>query len=57
MSVVGSDWEALKRFNVHELYQAALKPPAKPEEVAAPVEDSRGSKADKPQEKEGNVEA
>lgn len=28
MSVVGSEWDAMKRFNVYELYEAALKKPA-----------------------------
>ena len=39
MSVVGSNWEALKRFNLHELYQpspnvkAASGAEAKPQRV------------------------
>ena len=30
MSVVDGDWEAMKRFNVWELYEAALKKPQPP---------------------------
>ncbi|KAI0912438.1 hypothetical protein F4823DRAFT_581485 [Ustulina deusta] len=32
MSVVGKDWETMKRYNIHELYLAALKSAANPEE-------------------------
>ncbi|KAK5625554.1 hypothetical protein RRF57_001270 [Xylaria bambusicola] len=32
MSVVGEDWEAMKRYNIHELYSAALKSAADPGE-------------------------
>ncbi|KAI0517709.1 hypothetical protein F5B22DRAFT_602004 [Xylaria bambusicola] len=32
MSVVGKDWEAMKRYNIHELYSAALKSAADPGE-------------------------
>lgn len=32
MSVVGDDWEAMKRYNIHELYSAALKSGADHEE-------------------------
>ncbi|EMR70774.1 putative thump domain containing protein [Eutypa lata UCREL1] len=30
MSVVGSDWDTMKRFNIYELYEAALKRPSNP---------------------------
>ncbi|RYC57189.1 hypothetical protein CHU98_g9020 [Xylaria longipes] len=32
MSVVGEDWEAMKRYNIHELYSAASKSAANSEE-------------------------
>lgn len=32
MSVVGKDWEAMKRYNIHELYAAASKSAADSEE-------------------------
>ena len=35
MSVVDGDWEAMKRFNVYELYEAALKKPPPPPPPAA----------------------
>jgi len=35
MSVVGRDWEALKRFNLAELYAKATSNAAKPQSVIA----------------------
>ncbi len=32
MSVVDGEWEALKRYNLHEIYLSALKGPKEPEE-------------------------
>ncbi|KAI0864688.1 hypothetical protein F4860DRAFT_463152 [Xylaria cubensis] len=38
MSVVGEDWEAMKRYNIHELYSAASKSAADSEESEKPAE-------------------
>ncbi|KAI1362392.1 hypothetical protein F5Y08DRAFT_312314 [Xylaria arbuscula] len=38
MSVVGKDWEAMKRYNIHELYSAAIKSAADPAEPNEPAE-------------------
>ncbi|KAI0098843.1 hypothetical protein GGR51DRAFT_537161 [Nemania sp. FL0031] len=45
MSVVGKDWEAMKRYNIHELYGAASKSAARSEEhKGTPKEEENGSK-------------
>ncbi|KAI0441814.1 hypothetical protein F4803DRAFT_521779 [Xylaria telfairii] len=38
MSVVGQDWEAMKRYNIHELYSAASKSAADSKEPKKPVD-------------------
>ncbi|GAP89843.1 putative THUMP domain-containing protein [Rosellinia necatrix] len=38
MSVVGKDWEAMKRYNIHELYAAAAKSAGDSEEPEKPIE-------------------
>ncbi|KAI1428932.1 hypothetical protein F5Y12DRAFT_710483 [Xylaria sp. FL1777] len=45
MSVVGEDWEPMKRYNIHELYSAALKSAADPEEPKELAEGKGGGKA------------
>ncbi|KAI0467278.1 hypothetical protein F4859DRAFT_273214 [Xylaria cf. heliscus] len=54
MSVVGKDWEAMKRYNLHELYSAASKSAADSEEPKKVVE---GRETSKPKtEEEDNVQ-
>ncbi|KAJ2974902.1 hypothetical protein NUW58_g8509 [Xylaria curta] len=52
MSVVGEDWEEMKRYNIHELYSAASKSGADSGESEKPAE----GEAPKPEgKKEGNA--
>lgn len=44
MSVVGQDWEAMKRYNIHELYLAASKSAADSEEPRKPEEGGEESR-------------
>ncbi|KAI0409389.1 hypothetical protein F4802DRAFT_546410 [Xylaria palmicola] len=49
MSVVGKDWEAMKRYNIHELYLAASKSAAcsdESEEVAGGEEEGKAQPAE-----------
>ncbi|KAI1295045.1 hypothetical protein F5Y03DRAFT_372357 [Xylaria venustula] len=46
MSVVGDDWESMKRYNIHELYLAAAKSAADSKEPKEPAE---GDEEDKSQ--------
>lgn len=48
MSVVGKDWEAMKRYNIHELYSAASKLAADSEEVKEPLEEEEVKVVSKP---------
>lgn len=48
MSVVGKDWEAMKRYNIHELYSAASKLAADSEETEKPLEVEEVTGAAKP---------
>jgi hypothetical protein len=45
MSVVGRDWEAMKRYNIHELYAAASKP-VEEEEKESKLEGEEEGKAE-----------
>ncbi|KAI1735163.1 hypothetical protein F4680DRAFT_453256 [Xylaria scruposa] len=45
MSVVGEDWEAMKRYNIHELYSAASKSAADSEESEKQAEGEEEVKA------------
>ncbi|KAI1130170.1 hypothetical protein F5Y10DRAFT_236377 [Nemania abortiva] len=44
MSVVGKDWEAMKRYNIYELYGIASKSAAHPEKKKDQAEEEKGSK-------------
>ncbi|KAI0453956.1 hypothetical protein F5B21DRAFT_504843 [Xylaria acuta] len=46
MSVVGEDWEAMKRYNIHELYSAASKSAADSEESEKQTGGRKGAKLD-----------
>ncbi|KAI3319942.1 hypothetical protein HD806DRAFT_508421 [Xylariaceae sp. AK1471] len=44
MSVVGKDWEAMKRYNIHELYSLASKKARDPREPKKPADSEEGQK-------------
>ncbi|KAI0880945.1 uncharacterized protein GGS22DRAFT_78151 [Annulohypoxylon maeteangense] len=49
MSVVGGDWDSLKRYNLHEIHMAALKTKSKPMKEVKEKEGEEEVQVDKPE--------